>query len=73
MLGSTLLTESFGGYDGSITTKRKDVGRMRGNLAYVDDRALTVVDTSYERRSRRFIGCGSSRWVSSCQARGYTF
>jgi hypothetical protein len=73
MLGSTLLIESVRGYDGSITAEWEDVGRMRGNLAYVDDRALTVVDTSYERRSGRFIGCGSSRWVSSCQAHSDTY
>jgi hypothetical protein len=73
MPGSTLLIESVRGYDGSITTKWKDVGRVRGNLAYVDDRALAMVNASYERRSGRFIGCGSSRWVSSCQARDNTY
>jgi hypothetical protein len=73
MLGSTLLTESFGGYDGPVTAEWKNVGRMRGNVAYVDDRALAVVDASYKWRSGRIIGCCSSRWVSLCQARGDTY
>jgi len=36
---------------------------MRGDLAHVDDRALAVVNASYERRSGRIIGRSSSRWV----------
>lgn len=67
ILGSTLLLESFGRHDGFITSEREDVGRMRGNLAYVDDRAASLVDTSYEWRRGRLIGCCSSRWVSRCQ------
>jgi hypothetical protein len=63
MVGSTLLIESVRGYDGSITAEWKDVGGMRGNVAYVDDRAASLVDTPYQWRSRRLIGRRSSRWV----------
>jgi hypothetical protein len=72
MPGSPLVIEGIRGYDGSITAEWEDVGRMRGNLAYVDDRALTVVNASYKWRCGRLIGCRSSRWVSPCLACGDT-
>jgi hypothetical protein len=36
---------------------------MRGNVAYVDDRASSLVDTSYEWRSRGIAGCSVGSWV----------
>jgi len=72
MPGFTFLFESSRGDDGFITAEWEDVGRMRSNLAYVDDRAASLVDTSYKWRRGRFIGCCSSRWVSSCSAFGGT-
>jgi hypothetical protein len=72
ILGSTLLIESVRGYDGPITAERKDVGRVRGDVAHVDDRAASLVDTTYQWRSRRLIGRRSSRWVGPIPAHGDT-
>ena len=66
MPGSPLIIESIRGNNGFITAEREDGGCMRGNLAYVDDRALAMVNASYKWRSGRLIRCCSCRWVSPC-------